>query len=116
MKFGWAFAGLAVFMGAPGGVGAAGDCLEDGPPRECLQQQLDAERARMVRALEGLAGRIEPFRRPALEAMQDKWRAYRDAKCGFFVHRHAGTGGVLDALQCEIDETRRRTQELRDLH
>ena len=95
-----------------------GDCLKEGrlPARECLQIDLEEARAQMAEAYAALNLQIEPFRRLALAAMQDKWRAYRDAKCGFYVHRHAGTGGVLDALQCEIDETRRRTQELRDLH
>ena len=114
----WTILALTMtILNGPQTVGAA-DCLTTAamPPRECLQDRLNQERERMARALEASSARIEAFRRPALAAMQDKWRAYRDAKCGFYVHRHAGTGGVLDALQCEIDETRRRTQELRDLH
>ncbi len=107
-----AFSILAEVMAAD-----SGDCLKDyAPARECLQSMLAEERDRMNQALEELADRIESFRRPALRTMQAKWRAYRDAKCGFFVHPHAGTGGVLDALQCEVDETRRRTKELRKLH
>ena len=118
MRAGWLLiVGVGILAG-PLCARETDDCLREGrvPPRECLQSQLIDERVRMARALKALAGRIEPFRRPALETMQARWRAYLDAKCGFFVHRHAGTGGVLDALQCEVDETRRRTKELRELH
>src|SRR5262245_49954 len=63
------------------------------------------------RALPGQIGR-EHF--AALKGVQALWIAYRDAKCGF-LKRGPAAWGLMLAAQCRLDETARRTLELREL-
>ena len=45
--------------------------------------------------------------------MQNLWIKYRDAKCNFFYHKESGSGGQNDAMDCYIDMTQQRADELR---
>lgn len=49
-----------------------------------------------------------------LKGVQGQWLAYRDAKCAFN-GRAPGGWGIMTAAHCRLDETARRTLELRDL-
>jgi uncharacterized protein YecT (DUF1311 family) len=51
---------------------------------------------------------------PLLETAQREWLAYRDAKCAFLGTANASWGLLLAAL-CRLDETARRTRELRGI-
>jgi uncharacterized protein YecT (DUF1311 family) len=51
----------------------------------------------------------------ALKDVQRQWLAYRDAKCAFFKLRDDNVLGLAVAAHCRLDETARRTRELRDI-
>jgi len=51
-------------------------------------------------------------RLPLLKTAQRQWLAYRDAKCAFLGTAN-GSWGLLLAALCRLDETARRTRELR---
>ncbi len=49
-----------------------------------------------------------------LKDVQRQWLAYRDAKCAFLGTAN-GSWGLMLAAFCRLDETARRTRELRDI-
>ncbi len=82
----------------------------------CMETELRrVDRLLNRRYRQAMAG-IQPFRRDELRRVQRLWIRYRDARCGFFNHRESGSGGRLDEMQCRIDETARRAQELSELY
>ncbi len=84
--------------------------------RHCMQQELKRVDGLLNRYYRQAMKTLQPFRRPELRRVQRLWIAYRDARCGFFNHAESGSGGVLDELQCLIDETARRARELSELY
>jgi uncharacterized protein YecT (DUF1311 family) len=51
-----------------------------------------------------------------LKAIQKQWLAYRDVKCAFLNDpAHASAWGLMLEADCRMDETARRTIELRDI-
>jgi len=84
--------------------------------RHCMQQELERVDGLLNRDYRKAMKTIQPLRRSELRRVQRLWIAYRDARCGFFNHAESGTGGVLDELQCLIDETARRARELSELY
>jgi uncharacterized protein YecT (DUF1311 family) len=61
-----------------------------------------------------LPGQIGPEHFAALKGVQGRWVGYRDAKCGFLGRAPAAWGLMLKSL-CKLDETARRTLELREI-
>jgi uncharacterized protein YecT (DUF1311 family) len=59
---------------------------------------------------------LSPKRFAQLKQIQKQWLAYREAKCGFLndLEQVSGWGIMLEA-DCRMDETARRTLELRDI-
>jgi len=51
----------------------------------------------------------------ALKAVQKLWLSYRDAKCAFLAKDDESMMGYMVAADCRLDETARRTLELRNL-
>ena len=51
----------------------------------------------------------------ALKSVQKMWLAYRDAKCAYLQKDDETMMGYMNAAFCRLDETSRRTLELRDL-
>ena len=51
----------------------------------------------------------------ALKSVQKLWLSYRDAKCAFLAKNDDSMMGYMAASDCRLDETARRTIELRDL-
>jgi uncharacterized protein YecT (DUF1311 family) len=59
---------------------------------------------------------LGPARFAKLKAIQKQWLAYRDAKCAFLNDpEHVSAWGLMLAADCRMDETSRRTIELRDI-
>jgi uncharacterized protein YecT (DUF1311 family) len=50
-----------------------------------------------------------------LKAVQKMWLAYRDAKCAYLAKDDETMMGYMNAAFCRLDETSRRTLELREL-
>jgi uncharacterized protein YecT (DUF1311 family) len=61
-----------------------------------------------------LPAQIGPDRLTQLTNVQKMWLAYRDAKCRF-LNTADGSWGLMLAAHCRLDETSRRTVELRDI-
>jgi uncharacterized protein YecT (DUF1311 family) len=51
----------------------------------------------------------------ALKSVQKLWLSYRDAKCAFLAKNDESMMGYMAAADCRLEETSRRTLELRDL-
>lgn len=51
----------------------------------------------------------------ALKSVQKLWLSYRDAKCDYLKKDDESMMGYMNAALCRLDETSRRTLELRDL-
>ncbi|WP_201352296.1 lysozyme inhibitor LprI family protein [Hydrogenimonas urashimensis] len=80
---------------------------------ECQDAELRRQDKKLNEAYMALKKEIAPSRRAALRKMQRAWIRYRDAKCGFFRHEKSGSGAANDEMQCLVDETIKRTVELR---
>jgi uncharacterized protein YecT (DUF1311 family) len=83
---------------------------------ECMDAELERVDRQLNRNYHRAMSEIQPFRRDELRRVQRLWIRYRDARCGFFNHRESGSGGRLDEMQCRIDETARRAQELAEIY
>ncbi|MBU2897803.1 lysozyme inhibitor LprI family protein [Vibrio hepatarius] len=82
---------------------------------ECQNLELEREDIRLNQAYKTAIGKIQEFRRFDLKQMQILWIQYRDKKCDFFYHKESGSGGQNDALDCHIDMTQQRANELEAL-
>ncbi len=82
----------------------------------CMENELRRVDGLLNRYYRQAMDRIQPFRHDELRRMQRLWIRYRDARCGFFNNRESGSGGLLDEMQCRIDETARRARELSELY
>jgi len=92
-------------------------CIKKIPnPNECLEQELRLQDKKLNIAYQKAKKSIQAFRVDTLRKVQRAWIHYRDKKCAFFYHKESGSGGISDALQCELDETIRRTKELETLY
>ncbi|WP_456381879.1 lysozyme inhibitor LprI family protein [Hydrogenimonas sp.] len=79
----------------------------------CIEAEIAYQDKRLNEAYKEAKSRIQPFRRDTLRDIQRLWLRYRDAKCGFYRHKESGSGGVSDMSQCILDETVKRTVELK---
>ena len=91
------------------------ECITSSPPNGCIEAELKIQDKKLNRAYQALKHRIQPQRIPQLKAMQRAWIQYRDKKCDFYNYPQRGSGGITDSLQCLLDETIKRTQELNAL-
>ncbi len=82
----------------------------------CIESETNRQDQRLNRNYHAAMQRIEAFRQADLRKIQRLWIKYRDAKCGFFYHRHSGSGGLVDASQCRMEETIQRADELEALY
>jgi uncharacterized protein YecT (DUF1311 family) len=60
-----------------------------------------------------LASTLEPDKFSALKVVQKLWLSYRDAKCKFVEGDGSDMMAYMEAADCRLDETTRRTLELR---
>ena len=81
----------------------------------CQNAELEKEDIRLNQEYQSAIKRIQTFRHEDLKHMQNLWIKYRDAKCNFFYHKESGSGGQNDAMDCYIDMTQQRADELRAL-
>jgi uncharacterized protein YecT (DUF1311 family) len=59
---------------------------------------------------------IQKFRQKDLRRVQRAWIAYRDAKCNFLYHKESGSAGLGAASECMLNETLKRTVELKNIY
>jgi uncharacterized protein YecT (DUF1311 family) len=62
-----------------------------------------------------LAASMDAEKFDALKSVQKLWLSYRDAKCAFLAKNDESMMGYMAAADCRLEETSRRTLELRDL-
>jgi uncharacterized protein YecT (DUF1311 family) len=82
----------------------------------CINRHLKQEDARLNQNYREAMKRIAPFRRESLQKVQRLWIGYAHAKCDFFYHKESGSGGLVDAQSCLLEETTRRADELGALY
>jgi uncharacterized protein YecT (DUF1311 family) len=82
----------------------------------CMQSEIKRQDDRLNKNYRAAMQAIETFRQRDLTKIQRIWIKYRDAKCGFFYHKHSGSGGLLDAEECRMEETIRRADELESIY
>jgi uncharacterized protein YecT (DUF1311 family) len=64
----------------------------------------------------GASEDLGPARFAKLKDIQKQWLAYRDAKCAFLNDpEHVSAWGLMLEADCRMDETARRTIELREI-
>ncbi|CAM3739244.1 lysozyme inhibitor LprI family protein [Vibrio aquimaris] len=81
----------------------------------CQSAELQREDVLLNQEYQSAIKRIQTFRHEDLKHMQNLWIKYRDAKCNFFYHKESGSGGQNDAMDCYIDMSQQRTDELKAL-
>ena len=59
---------------------------------------------------------IQKFRQKDLVKVQRAWMTYRDAKCAFLYHKESGSAGLGTSSACMLDETLKRTVELKNIY
>jgi len=82
---------------------------------ECLDKELKKQDKYLNVAYQKAIKEIQPFRKRSLKEMQRTWIKYRNQKCTFYSHKESGSGGLTDAIQCELDMTMQRTIELKEI-
>ena len=82
----------------------------------CMDKELELQDAKLNKEYHNTMGRIQDFSKEDLKKVQRLWIKYRDAKCEFYYHRYSGSGGLTDSIQCTINETIQRTQELKNTY
>jgi uncharacterized protein YecT (DUF1311 family) len=81
----------------------------------CADNETAAWDALLNKAWAGLPPVLDHKTFAVLKGVQRQWLAYRDAKCAFYKVRDENVLGLAVAAQCRLDETARRTRELRDI-
>jgi len=81
----------------------------------CADNETGAWDVLLNTAWAGLPAVLDDKTFAVLKGVQRQWLAYRDAKCAFFKVRDENVLGLAVAAQCRLDETARRTRELRDI-
>jgi len=82
----------------------------------CMDKELKLQDAKLNKEYHNAMGRIQEFRKEDLKKIQKLWIKYRNAKCEFYYHKYSGSGGITDSIQCTINETMQRTQELKNTY
>ena len=82
----------------------------------CADNETAAWDVLLNKAWSDLPAFLGPARFAALKEIQKKWLDYRDAKCAFLNDMdNMGSWGLMLKAQCKLDETARRTIELREI-
>ncbi len=92
------------------------DCMKMSiNPNSCIASEIKVQDKKLNIAYKHAMESILSSRVVTLKKVQRLWIRYRDEKCGFFYHKESGSGGLTDAMQCELHETMIRTKELEAL-
>lgn len=80
----------------------------------CAENETAARDVLLNKTWSFMPAYVGDIRFALLKDMQRQWLAYRDAKCAFLGTAN-GSWGLMLAAFCRLDETARRTRELRDI-
>ena len=92
------------------------ECMQMGPPNECIMAELEIRDKELNNAYKEAKKSIPAKSLKRLKEIQREWIVYRDMRCGFYYGPESGSGGLTDAMLCELDETIKRTDELKELY
>ncbi len=81
----------------------------------CMAAEIERQEVEMARLSRRFLATLDPERAARWWETQRVWRLYREWQCAFFRHPRSGSGGVVDAQQCVLDETVRHVAVLRAL-
>lgn len=82
----------------------------------CADNETAAWDVLLNKAWGDMPGFLGPERFAVMKRIQTKWLDYRGAKCSFFDQPESSAAwGMMQASFCMLDETSRRTIELRDI-
>ena len=92
------------------------ECMQMGPPNECIMAELEIRDKELNNAYKEAKKSIPAKSLKKLKEIQREWIVYRDMRCGFYYGPESGSGGLTDAMLCELEETIKRTSELKELY
>ena len=82
----------------------------------CIEKETAYQDKLLNKAYKEAMKRVDPIQKKPLRDMQRLWIRYTEAKCGFLYSRVSGTAGLSNASQCKLDETIKRTLELKETY
>jgi uncharacterized protein YecT (DUF1311 family) len=83
---------------------------------KCINKELKIQDKKLNQAYKKAMNKIQPFRKEELKKIQRLWIKYRDKKCNFYYHKESGSSGKIDAMECKLNETIKRTIELNEVY
>jgi len=92
------------------------ECMQMGPPNECIMREIDIRDKELNIAYKKAKKAIPSRSLKELKKIQREWIVYRDMRCGFYYDAESGSGGLTDSMLCQLEETIKRTDELKELY
>ena len=81
----------------------------------CTEQERKQQDKKLSNTYKKVMNSLTSSRQKDLQRVQRLWIQYTDAKCSFFYHKQSGSAGLGAAAQCKLNETIRRTLELKEI-
>ena len=92
------------------------ECMRLGSPNECIEAELKIKDKELNMAYKEAKKSIPKKSLKKLKEIQREWIIYRDMRCGFYYDAESGSGGLTDSMLCQLEETIKRTDELKELY
>jgi len=92
-------------------------CIKEGGfYRDCMRYERDRQDKLLNINYKKAMNRLKGERREQLREIQRLWIKYTNAKCSFYYHKHSGSGGLDEAIFCEMQEATKRALELSEIY